>query len=63
MPVENFHIPGVILGAGITPYRDGRIVSQIDMAPTLLSLLGGMHPRRCSATTSLTGRRSHRGGR
>ena len=28
------------LGAGITPYRDGRIASQIDMAPTLLSLLG-----------------------
>lgn len=40
VPVENFHIPGVILGAGITPYRDGRIASQIDMAPTLLSLLG-----------------------
>lgn len=44
VPVDNFHIPGVILGAGIAPYRDGRIASQIDMAPTLLSLLGVQAP-------------------
>ncbi|MBS6026416.1 MAG: LTA synthase family protein [Haemophilus pittmaniae] len=40
MPIKHFHIPGLILGEGITPRRDNRLVSQIDMAPTLLSLAG-----------------------
>ena len=40
VPIGNFHIPGLILGAGIAPRHDGRIVSQIDLPPTLLSLVG-----------------------
>ncbi|WP_421272683.1 LTA synthase family protein [Aeromonas taiwanensis] len=40
VPIPRFHIPGIILGDGITPRKDPRIVSQIDMAPTLLSLMG-----------------------
>ena len=40
VPVANFHIPGLILGADIAPRRDPRIVSQVDLAPTLLSLIG-----------------------
>ncbi|MFB2865276.1 LTA synthase family protein [Aeromonas sp. MdU4] len=40
VPIPRFHIPGVIVGEGITPKKDPRIVSQIDMAPTLLSLMG-----------------------
>ncbi|MCD9046464.1 LTA synthase family protein [Luteimonas sp. MHLX1A] len=40
VPVDNFRIPGLILGAGVEPRRDTRLVSQIDLAPTLLSLLG-----------------------
>ncbi|MGI2258493.1 LTA synthase family protein [Shewanella sp. GXUN23E] len=40
VPVSRFHIPGVILGGGIDPRQDGRLVSQIDLAPTLLSLMG-----------------------
>lgn len=40
VPIPRFHIPGVIVGDGITPKKDPRIVSQIDMAPTLLSLMG-----------------------
>ncbi|WP_434664506.1 LTA synthase family protein [Aeromonas sp. NJAU223] len=40
VPIPRFHIPGVIVGEGITPRQDPRIVSQIDMAPTLLSLMG-----------------------
>lgn len=40
VPVDNFHIPGLILGAGIEPRRDPRLISQIDLAPTLLSLIG-----------------------
>lgn len=40
VPVDNFHIPGVILGADVPMRRDGRLVSQIDLAPTLLSLMG-----------------------
>ena len=40
MPINHFHIPGLILGEGIKPRLDERLVSQIDMAPTLLSLAG-----------------------
>ena len=41
VPVDKFHIPGVILGADVDS-RDGSspLVSQIDLAPTLLSLMG-----------------------
>ncbi|GAC16878.1 sulfatase [Aliiglaciecola lipolytica E3] len=46
VPIKSFHIPGVILGKDIPTRQDNRIVSQIDMAPTLLSLMGieGKHP-------------------
>ncbi|WP_255176220.1 LTA synthase family protein [Bordetella genomosp. 5] len=40
VPVRHFQIPALILGGSIAPRRDDRIVSQIDMAPTLLSLMG-----------------------
>ncbi|MGN6658546.1 MAG: LTA synthase family protein, partial [Achromobacter mucicolens] len=40
VPVRHFHIPAVILGAGIEARRDDRIISQIDLPPTLLSLIG-----------------------
>lgn len=40
VPIKNFHIPALILGEGIEPKRDGRLVSQIDMPTTLLSLAG-----------------------
>lgn len=40
VPVENFHVPALILGADIAPRRDDRIASQIDLGPTLLSLIG-----------------------
>jgi len=44
VPIDNFHIPGLILGAGIEPRLDDRIASQIDLAPTLLSLIGISDP-------------------
>lgn len=46
LPVKKFHIPGLILGADIQPKRIAQIASQIDLAPTLLSLLGvsSQHP-------------------
>jgi phosphoglycerol transferase MdoB-like AlkP superfamily enzyme len=46
VPVNKFHIPGVILAADIQPKRIESVVSQIDLAPTLLSLMGvdGEHP-------------------
>lgn len=44
VPIGNFHIPGLILGGGIPVRRDDRIVSQIDLPPTLLSLLGIADP-------------------
>jgi len=40
VPVTHFHIPALILGAGVPVKRDEHIVSQIDLAPTLLSLIG-----------------------
>ena len=40
VPVHNFHIPALILGADIQPRRDDRLASQIDLPPTMLSLIG-----------------------
>lgn len=40
VPVERFRIPGVIIGGSIEPRRVTGITSQIDMLPTLLSLIG-----------------------
>ncbi len=40
VPIERFHIPAVIIGPGVPKLRDPRVVSQIDLGPTLLSLLG-----------------------
>ena len=40
IPVERFHIPGLIMGGSITPGVFKPVASQIDLAPTLLSLIG-----------------------
>lgn len=40
VPINHFHIPALILGDGIEAKRDNRLVSQIDMPTTLLSLAG-----------------------
>jgi len=40
VPIEHFRIPGVIIGNNIKAKSDSRLVSQIDLAPTLLSLIG-----------------------
>lgn len=46
VPVQHFHIPAAIFGGGVEPRRDARITSQLDLPPTLLSLIGasGRHP-------------------
>lgn len=44
VPTEKFRIPGVILGDTIEPRRITGITSQIDLLPTLLSLLGTSGP-------------------
>ena len=46
VPIERFHVPGVILGESIEPRRVPGISSQIDLLPTLLSLMGvdSRHP-------------------
>ena len=49
VPIEYFRIPGVIFGAGIDKKSDNRLVSNIDLAPTLLSLIG------ISGTTPMLG--------
>lgn len=40
VPISKFHIPGVILGADVTARQIDSVASQIDLAPTLLSLMG-----------------------
>lgn len=40
VPLKSFHIPAVILNSDIKAKRDTRLVSQIDLPATLLSLLG-----------------------
>lgn len=40
VPVDKFHIPGLIVGADLKPRKLAAITSQVDLAPTLLSLAG-----------------------
>ena len=40
IPVERFHIPGLIMGGSIAPGVFKPVASQIDLAPTLLSMIG-----------------------
>ncbi len=40
VPIRLFHIPALILGGPVQPEHITRVASQIDMMPTLLSLLG-----------------------
>jgi len=40
VPIEHFQIPGVIMGGTIEPRKVAGISSQIDLVPTLLSLIG-----------------------
>jgi phosphoglycerol transferase MdoB-like AlkP superfamily enzyme len=46
VPIERFHIPGLILGADIKPQKITQIASQIDLPVTALSLMGinAQHP-------------------
>ena len=39
-PVRHFHIPAVIFGGPVEKREDRRLVSQMDMVPTLLSIAG-----------------------
>jgi len=40
VPIEGFHIPALILGKDIEAKTISRVASQVDMLPTLLSLIG-----------------------
>ncbi|RTZ44645.1 LTA synthase family protein [Candidimonas sp. SYP-B2681] len=40
VPLRHFHIPALILGADVSARRDDRLISQIDLPTTLLSLMG-----------------------
>ena len=46
LPVDRFHIPGLILGGPVKPGVIKTLASQIDIGPTLLSMMGhsGEHP-------------------
>ncbi len=40
VPVNKFHIPGLIIGPDVQPAHYTKVASQIDLAPTLLGYLG-----------------------
>ena len=40
VPIDHFRIPAVIFGGGVKPKQDNRLVSQLDLPPTLLSMIG-----------------------
>ncbi len=40
VPIDRFHIPGLIIGPGIKPTVYSKVASQIDLAPTLLHFMG-----------------------
>ena len=44
--VQRFHIPALIIGADVKPGRYDKVASQIDLPPTLLSIMGieSSHP-------------------
>ncbi len=46
VPINKFHVPGLILGPDIKPGEYTRLASQIDLVPTLLGIMGmsGSHP-------------------
>lgn len=46
VPIQHFHIPALLLGEHIEPRADNRLVSQLDMPTTLLSVAGvsGQYP-------------------
>lgn len=46
IPVDRFHIPGLVLGGPVKPDVVSTLASQIDMGPTVLSMMGlsGEHP-------------------
>jgi phosphoglycerol transferase MdoB-like AlkP superfamily enzyme len=46
IPIDHFHIPGLVLGGGVEPGVYEPVASQIDLPPTLLSLIGvsSVHP-------------------
>lgn len=51
IPIERFHIPGLILGGTVrSPERIPTVASQLDLAPTLISMMG------LSGEVPLTGR-------
>jgi len=46
IPINKFHIPALIIAPGIEPFEYEEITSQLDIPPTLLSLMGidSIHP-------------------
>ncbi len=40
VPINKFHVPGFIISSDVIPHTDSTLISHIDLAPTLLSLLG-----------------------
>lgn len=40
VPINKFHIPGLIIGPGVEPQHFDKLASQVDLLPTLLGFMG-----------------------
>jgi phosphoglycerol transferase MdoB-like AlkP superfamily enzyme len=60
VPIERFHIPGLILGGAVKPAVFDPVASQIDLAPTLLAIIGvtSEHPMIGHDLTQATARQT-----
>ena len=60
VPLRHFHIPALITGGSVPARLDPRLISQIDLPPTLLSLIGieGEHPMIGHDLTRYSGERA-----
>jgi phosphoglycerol transferase MdoB-like AlkP superfamily enzyme len=60
VPIERFHIPGLIIGGAVNPAVFDPVASQIDLAPTLLSIIGvtSEHPMIGHDLTQATARQT-----
>ena len=54
IPVEKFHIPGLLIGPSVKPGVYTRVASQIDMTPTLLDLMGISAEHPCPGRSLLS---------
>jgi phosphoglycerol transferase MdoB-like AlkP superfamily enzyme len=62
-PVSRFHIPALLIGGPVKPQRISTLASQLDLGPTVLSLLGINSTHPMTGRDLLDPKQRDRGGR